>query len=131
MEQLKSLLEKRAGELSLTFKRSAIASEFCVFATAAAMMVNWRCRFANTTEEESALEVSFWAGHPPMWGVRYIDGGPDQLGGLEFEIDLAPSGEPAWRPKRAQDKRLFSVESLANEIVSALLDREQTQIRNK
>ena len=94
IDRLLSVTQEHAGRLSLKFTPSRAPREASVFATHAAMMVHWHGYAANDSEL-AYLEVSYWGGPPPMWGVHYWDEPPPKLGTIRYQIDLRPSGEPA------------------------------------
>lgn len=126
VDKLITALEERATRISMNFRRFKAPYEASVLASAAAMMVSWRCRSANTTDK-AFLEVSYWTGSPPMWGVQYIDERPDALGSFRYELDLSPSEEPVWRDVRGNGQRLLAVETLADEILGVLLEKERSR----
>lgn len=128
VNELIAALEERATRIAMNLKRSKVSNEASVFASAAAMMVSWRCRYSNTTDE-AFLEVSYWAGHPPMWGVHYMIEPPDKLGSYRYELDLSPSEEPVWRDVDGKGQRLLAVETLADEILGTLLEKERSRGR--
>jgi hypothetical protein len=125
-QYLLGLLKEHAQTLDLQFKPSKIPFEACVFGSHAALMAQWFCRYANTTEG-AYLEISYWNGHPPIWGAIFPFDQPQKIWSLRYEIDLTPSGEPAWRD--TQDRqRILTPEAVAEHAMGVLLEKSRERM---
>jgi hypothetical protein len=131
VEKLKSALEERAARLSLTFKRSNTAHEAGIIGSLVGSMMRWHCRIANSTEE-AYLELSYWRGHPPLSGTSFFPGNdPQRIGVQSFEFDISLSGEYVWWPKTGSRERAYTVDSLADEMVGTLFEKDGEEHRRK
>jgi hypothetical protein len=117
-------LEERSARLSLTFKRAKQPGEACVIGQAVGAMLYWHREYGNSLDG-SYLDTSIWNGHPPMSTSYFPFQPPKRITGTKYLFDLTPAGEHVWKPSGGRHERAFSENLLADEIVSALLDRER------
>lgn len=117
-------LEERAGRLSLVFKRSRQPYEVCVLGKIVGSMARWTGHYANSLDD-SYLEVSYWQGHPPLFGSIYLLEEPRRIEGERFEFDLTTTGEHVWRATSGRQQRAYSADALADEIIGVFLEKER------
>ena len=84
------------------------------------MTIQWRRAFINSLRD-SVLEVELWLGVPQIPGLRHHYKKPSRLRLLEYEYQLLTSDMHGYAERKG-DKRSFSAEALADELVRVYID---------
>jgi hypothetical protein len=129
VQEIMRLIEAKCDQLSGSFsfqpKRSPSPNEIAVLGQGSAGMLQWCGKYSNTLDH-AYLEMSYWRGHPPLWGVHYIEREPPKLKAMRFTFDITPAGSCFWKPEKALDMRSLTNEMVVDDFFMDLLEQEHT-----